>query len=106
MTRPACREALSEEAVARRVRAWADYAQTLCEELAADRLGDVRRPLGKPRQDASTSPLKLARRPRLSICLSTYNRAGWLTRNLANIYSQISGEREDLEVLVVDNASQ
>lgn len=106
ITSPAWREALSDEAVSRPVRDWAGYARALCEELATDRLKDARQPLGKPRQDVSASPLERAQRPKLSICLSTYNRAGWLTRNLANIYSQISGERNDLEVLVVDNASQ
>lgn len=106
ITWPAWREALSEEAVSRPVRSWADYARALCAELATDRLSDTRKPLGKPRAEVSASLLNLAQRPKLSICLSTYNRAGWLTRNLANIYSQISGERDDLEVLVVDNASQ
>lgn len=106
MAVPAWRETLSDEAVSRPVRRWADYAQALCKELATDRLGDAGRPLGKLSGDVYTALPNLERRPKLSICLSTYNRAGWLTRNLANIYSKISGERGDLEVLVVDNASQ
>ncbi|WP_311029268.1 glycosyltransferase [Mesorhizobium koreense] len=103
---PAWRETLSDEAVSRPVRGWLDYARALCEELATDQRNDARQSLGKWNQQPSASLIKLAQRPKLSICLSTYNRAGWLTRNLANIYSQISGERNDLEVLVVDNASQ
>ncbi len=44
-------------------------------------------------------------RPKLSLCISTYNRAKWLKTSLANIARQISYARDDLEILVVDNAS-
>ena len=47
----------------------------------------------------------LRRRPKLSLCISTYNRAGWVEVNLRNIFSQIGTPRDDLEVLVVDNTS-
>src|SRR5205823_13461162 len=42
---------------------------------------------------------------RLSLCISTYNRAAWLELNLRNIFAQIATPRDDLEILVVDNAS-
>jgi hypothetical protein len=48
---------------------------------------------------------QLAKRPKLSLCISTYNRAKWLDANLANIFRQIGEPRSDLEVLVVDNCS-
>lgn len=44
-------------------------------------------------------------RPKLSLCISTYNRAKWLRTSLANIARQIPNPREDLEVVVVDNTS-
>ncbi len=49
--------------------------------------------------------VNLQRRPLLSLCISTYNRAAWLELNLRNIFSQIPDERDDLEILVVDNAA-
>lgn len=45
------------------------------------------------------------RRPLLSVCISTYNRAGWLRASLENIARQLPAARGDIEVLVVDNAS-
>lgn len=44
-------------------------------------------------------------RPKLSLCISTYNRAKWLQTSLANIARQIPHPRDDLEIVVVDNAS-
>jgi glycosyltransferase involved in cell wall biosynthesis len=84
---------------------WAAYVRSLRTALATDRLRDTRNFLARPDQDAYREFPNLARRPKLSLCLSTYNRAGWLKRNLENIYSQISSDRTDLEVLVVDNTS-
>ena len=43
--------------------------------------------------------------PKLSVCISTYNRAAWLDANLRN-WVQINPQpREDVELLVCDNAS-
>ena len=85
---------------------WVTFAQELLTELATDRLRDSCKPLRKSEKDVYRSfPNLVRQRPRLSVCLSTYNRAGWVKRNLENIYSQISSEREDVEVFVVDNAS-
>lgn len=44
-------------------------------------------------------------RPKLSLCISTYNRAKWLRTSLANIARQIPNPRSDLEIVVVDNTS-
>lgn len=61
--------------------------------------------------DAGRMPLSgrhaaaLSDRPRLSVCISTYNRAGWLRKSLENIVRQIPVPRADLEILVVDNTS-
>lgn len=86
-------------------RDWNNYARSLRTELATDRLRDSRIPLIKSERDIYEAFPSLVRRPKLSLCLSTYNRAGWLKRNLENSYGQISADRQDIEVLVVDNAS-
>jgi glycosyltransferase involved in cell wall biosynthesis len=47
----------------------------------------------------------LLRRPVLSICVTTYNRAPWLMRSLPLILEQASAYRGLVEVIVCDNAS-
>lgn len=59
-----------------------------------------RKTLSVPRKGANE-----VRRPLLSICISTYNRAGWLRASLENIARQLPDPRADIEVLVVDNTS-
>jgi glycosyltransferase involved in cell wall biosynthesis len=82
------------------------HARRIAIELAADRLSDGLHPL-EPQSghDVYATLGNLRRRPRLSLCISTYNRAGWLALNLRNIFSQLAKPRGDVEILVVDNAS-
>ncbi|AWN39897.1 glycosyltransferase [Methylobacterium durans] len=48
----------------------------------------------------------LARNPvRLSVCVSTYNRADWLSKTLPLLAQDLSAHRDQVEFLVVDNAS-
>jgi glycosyltransferase involved in cell wall biosynthesis len=47
-----------------------------------------------------------ARRPLLSVCVTTYNRARWLAHSLPLILRQTAPYRDMVEVLVCDNASQ
>jgi FkbM family methyltransferase len=87
-------------------RLWAVYAKEIAIELATDRLVDTLRPaeVGAA-ENVYATLINLRRRPKLSVCISTYNRAGWLEVNLRNIFQQIGTARDDLEVLVVDNTS-
>jgi glycosyltransferase involved in cell wall biosynthesis len=43
--------------------------------------------------------------PLLSLCISTYNRAGWVAMNLDNIFRQIADLDHNIEILLVDNCS-
>jgi len=89
-----------------RQRSWSDYAREIAIELATDRLIDGLRPVEtEVGGDVYATLVNLHRRPKLSLCISTYNRAGWVEVNLRNIFTQIATPRDDLEVLVVDNTS-
>ena len=85
--------------------AWSSYLRCLRIELATDRLTDHLAFYGDVQADVYSRFPNLKRRPKLSLCISTYKRAGWLGNSLKNIFSQLPEQREDLEVLVVDNAS-
>jgi hypothetical protein len=45
------------------------------------------------------------KQPLLSLCISTYNRGGWVAMNLDNIFEQIANLDQNIEVLLVDNCS-
>jgi len=103
---PEWRRQLANEAIARPVRSWNEYAKDLVADLAADRLSDSLRPIeAQVRGDVYATLFNLRRRPKLSLCISTYNRAGWLEVNLTNIFAQRQEPLAELEILVVDNAS-
>ena len=103
---PEWRRTLANEAINDPVRSWLDYARDIAVELGTDRLSDgLHRPDSGRRPDVFEAMVNLKRRPKLSLCISTYNRAAWLEVNLRNIFSQKPEPRNDLEVLVVDNAS-
>jgi hypothetical protein len=100
------RRCLSREAASRPVRSWEDFARDIGSELANDRLVESLHAIEpKPSRDVYALLPNLQKRPKLSLCISTYNRAGWVQVNLRNIFSQIPEERSDLEVLLVDNTS-
>ncbi|WP_168220567.1 DUF4214 domain-containing protein [Azospirillum thermophilum] len=100
------RSCLAREALALPVRTWNAYARDIAVELATDRLAETLCvPERRMRRDIYAALPNLRRRPRLSICISTYKRAGWVALSLQNIFAQIGSPRSDLEVLVVDNTS-
>lgn len=103
---PRTRAHLAHEIAGIALRSWDDYADELLNELTTDRLRDRIIPIAS----AATADVyklfpNLDPRPLLSICISTYNRSGWVKLNLENIFSQLPEERADLEVLVIDNTS-
>lgn len=100
------RRCLAHEAVGRSICTWEEYARQMAFEVATDRLTDSLRRVQTPmRSDVYATLVNLRRRPKLSLCISTYNRAGWVQVNLRNIFTQIAKPSDDLEVLVVDNTS-
>jgi glycosyltransferase involved in cell wall biosynthesis len=98
---------LSRQAVTRKLKTWGGYARELIVLLATDRVADpAPSPATLPEGDGIFMQLPvLAPRPSLSICISTYNRAGWLAVNLTNMLRQIPESAREVEVLVCDNAS-
>ncbi|WP_354278495.1 glycosyltransferase [Sphingomonas trueperi] len=101
----ALRRDLSAQSVSRPLSTWEEYARDIIADIASDRLSENLLTLAGEPEDVYQELPQLRRRPLLSLCISTYNRAGWLSLNLRNIFSQIDGELTDVEVLVVDNAS-
>jgi glycosyltransferase involved in cell wall biosynthesis len=84
-----------------------NYATVLLDSLVKDSSSDYRNKLTRSVVAAEYyNFFKFVARPKLSICISTYNRANWLELNLKNIFSQITGRNYSVEILVVDNASQ
>lgn len=98
---------LAYEAVHRRFKTWKEYAEEIATSMAFER--PSRRvgysgPLLTPAEFAAQFS-GLPPRPRLSICVTTYNRGGWLTVCLKAIIRLIPKPRPDIEIVVVDNAS-
>ena len=93
------RRRLAEEARSRVFRTWDDYVTDVAAELGvwayptAETVADHREQMG------------LAVRPRLSVCISTYNRAAWLSTALRNIIRLYPAPIEGVEFVICDNAS-
>ena len=96
---PSRLEGLAIEARARTFKSWKDYAAEVADKLdlwmfpEADHIARLREAMG------------LGARPRLSVCISAYNRAEWLGRSLNNITQLHPSPVEGVEFLVCDNAS-
>jgi FkbM family methyltransferase len=101
------RNRLAQEAISRPLPSWSGYAETILDRLAADRLSETQLAV-EPRN--WTRPIEeelpnLKKRPRLSVCISTYNRGPWLAVNLRNLFTLYPEPLADVEFLVVDNCS-
>jgi FkbM family methyltransferase len=98
--------ALSSEAVSRPFRSWREYAKDVQSQLQhlAPRLPAAKLPTADDILRRADD-MHLVPRPKLSVCISTYNRAEWLAvslRNWARLYPEpIQG----VELFVCDNAS-
>jgi glycosyltransferase involved in cell wall biosynthesis len=90
---------LVEEARARPFRSWSDYARDV-----ADRLGLWTRPSAQEIRTRRQA-MGLNVKPKLSVCISTYNRAAWLSTTLRNIEALYPEPVEGVEFVVCDNAS-
>jgi glycosyltransferase involved in cell wall biosynthesis len=85
---------LTEEAVARPIRSWDEYADDVVLALAR-----ANSPPGWP------LPAIVQRRPLLSCAITTYNRAAWLSHSLPRLLEVTRAWRDVVEVVVCDNAS-
>jgi len=95
-------EELGSQAASRHIRTWTEYAKELAEALElAER--------SEPLPELEPAPLSrfrnLPRRPLLSLCVSTYNRAEWLEKSMENLRRLVPRIPDELEILVCDNAS-
>ncbi len=103
----ALRDELARAAVRRPIKTWREYAFEIAADLAAER------PLADPeaRWDAQGADefygqaVNLRRRPLLSVCITTYNRAAWLAVALKNLFREVPAAQEDVEIVVCDNTS-
>lgn len=100
-------ERLEGEALSRKFSTWRDYGRSVL-----DRLANERHLPTLPYNDelytheiAASTFANLSTRPKLSICITTYNRAEWLRVCLLNLARLIPEPREEIEILVVDNTS-
>lgn len=85
--------------------AWADYARAVAVALV-----DRSPPISPPPSAAALAAAAPAadggeRRPLLSICFTTYNRAAWLAVSLRRALEQTAPYGDQVEVVVCDNAS-
>jgi len=104
----ALRECLIKDAITREFKTWRDYGLEMLTLLANERTPLFK--LSESDQCFTESELlvempNIARRPVLSICISTYNRAGWLALSLKNLQRLIPHPTPDIEILVCDNTS-
>ncbi|HEX6705401.1 MAG TPA: FkbM family methyltransferase [Albitalea sp.] len=100
------RAALALAATQRHVRTWADYAASIVRELAFD-VDAPKRPVATISEQLRVLAElpNLTPRPLLSVCISTYNRAGWLSVALRNLARMLPSAQPDIEIVVCDNCS-
>lgn len=101
------RETLVHEAVKRPIESWRHYAQEVAARLVQAQPATRANILPVSGSDVRkrAQAMHLAPRPRLSICISTYNRADWLAVNLRNWARLYPDPLSGVELLVCDNAS-
>jgi glycosyltransferase involved in cell wall biosynthesis len=105
----ALRIQLSQKATERSFKTWDDYAQD-CAWLMLQNQDPPQLALNTkqnvlPWRDLRKRMPNLEKRPLLSVCISTYNRAKWLSLSLPVLIRETAELREHIEVLVCDNAS-
>ncbi len=103
----ALRLKLAGEAVTRPFKTWHEYAREVATRMAGERFIPAVQRLPKPIQgsDFYRQFVNIKRRPLLSICISTFNRAQWLTLNLRNLAQLLPGPHPEIEIVVCDNTS-
>jgi len=107
----ALRHSLACQAVARTFRTWDDYANDFALRMAEEhwnqrKNNNNRLAVSSSQADMNKNLNNMTKRPLLSVCISTYNRARWLTVSLAVLLREVVGLEGKVEVLVCDNTSQ
>ena len=98
---------LAHQAVNRPFKTWLDYAREVAMRMAKERYIPLQQPLPESISAAEFYGqfVNLTPRPLLSICISTYNRAEWLSVSLKNLARLLPIPRAELEIVVCDNTS-
>lgn len=98
---------LVNQAIQRKFKTWDEYAIKVVKEM----IGERHLPQTMSNRDIITKDaferefVTLKKRPLLSICISTFNRADWLDVSLKNLTNLLPIENEDIELVVCDNTS-
>jgi glycosyltransferase involved in cell wall biosynthesis/SAM-dependent methyltransferase len=101
------RDRLVDEATRRPFKSWHDYGLEVAlrmSQLIADHTPIVTT-VPQACHAERTCNMRLLPRPKLSVCISTYNRAGWLSVSLSNWAQQFPDPLSNVELFVCDNAS-
>lgn len=104
---PDLRERLVQESLGRRFKSWVDYGTQVALRLVAASPAPARDVMAQTPNDiaARATAMHLKPRPKLSVCISTYNRAEWLATSLRNWSRMCPQPLQGVELLVCDNAS-
>ena len=103
----ALRLQLAQEAVSRSFKTWHDYAREVATRMARERYIPLHQQLPEAvdQADFYEKFVNVEPRPLLSICISTYNRAEWLSVSLKNLARLLPNPGPDVEIVVCDNTS-
>ena len=98
---------LAKEAISRPFKTWQDYAQEVAIRMAIERHVPAHQimPYSLEENEFYEEFKNLRPRPLLSICITTYNRAEWLSVNLKNLARILPLPNNDIEIVVCDNTS-
>jgi len=98
---------LAREAAGRLFRTWRDYGREVATRMATERYVPMHQtlPQSMTKQEFYKQFENLHPRPLLSICITTYNRAEWLTVSLNNMARLLPIPSTEIEIVVCDNAS-
>lgn len=104
---PDQRAALAAAARLRKFKSWQDYAKEIAFLLTENTQLKQAWSFAKSRPVNEGNPIEMSlpRKPRLSICISTYNRAEWLAASLRNWERLYPAPIPGVELFVCDNAS-
>ena len=96
------RNQLGEEATRRSLKTWQQYVEEILHEMGRYQpILPLRTDLGA----ISNFEADYTRVPRLSICITTYNRASWLAVSLEILFCRVRPCGDAIEIIVCDNAS-
>jgi glycosyltransferase involved in cell wall biosynthesis len=98
---------LAAEAISRPFKTWHDYAREVATRMATERHTPLTQCLPESMGQAKFygQLVNLRPRPLLSICITTFNRAEWLSLNLKNLARLLPNPCAEIEIVVCDNTS-